>query len=543
MAGRGQWDSNLHEGQRRRWQWDAVWEGMSPVVPRRLLCWLSAVLSVAGCGAARHGEPASDGHPIIRVAVGSAPDSLDPRLATGAVGVRLSQLMAPPLCVVDDRLQPRWLLTEGVVQVDDRTVDVELKPGLAVGADDVVFTFRSMLDPAFASPHRGRLEVLADIEALDTRTVRFTLTRPHAPFVVDVLCASGIVRRADCGNGDRCRTHPPGAGPFSRVDDGSQPDRLVLRRKGDVGGRPDLDVRIMRDGSARLLALLAGDVDVVIGDVQPWDVAPLQRAGLVVEGTAGVGFSYLGINGRVGPLADQRVRQALALAIDTKALVAGRLQGLGHRSSGLLPPGHWAKAAKVVPVDVDRERARALLAAAGVMPGTTLRLLSSTDRLRQSTARAIAAQLEDVGLHVEVEVRDWSVVYERLKAGNFELVLAKWTPVVEPDLLTTTVHSGHIPGPGVVGGGNRGAFVDRDVDGWLDEARGTVDIGARAHLYGLVETRLQEGVPFVPLWVDDEVIATSTRVRGPDGLSPLRPWRTGSFLPLVDAVVIDESPR
>lgn len=477
------------------------------------------------------------------MAVGSAPDSLDPRLATGAVGVRLSQLMAPPLCVVDNRLQPRWLLAQGVVQVDDRTVDVELKPGLAVGADDVVFTFRSMLDPAFGSPHKGRLDVLADVVALDARTVRFTLTRPHAPFVVDVLCASGIVRRSDCGDGERCRTHPRGNGPFRRVDDGSQPDRLLLRREGDGDGHPDLDVRVVRDGSARLMALLAGDIDVVMGDVQPWDVGPLQRAGLSVEATAGVGFSYVGINGRAGPLADQRVRRALALAIDTQALVAGRLQGLGHRSSGLLPPGHWAKAATVVPVDVDRERARALLREAGVAPGTTLRLLSSTDRLRQSSARAIAAQLEEVGLHVDVEVRDWSVVYERLKAGHFELVLAKWTPVVEPDLLTTTVHSGHIPGPGIVGGGNRGAFVDHDVDGWLDEARRTVDVEARARLYGLVEVRLQEGVPFVPLWVDDEVIATSTRVRGPDGMSPLRPWRTGSFLPLVDAVVIDEGSR
>jgi len=508
---------------------------------RHLLVWLAGILVVSACGAARHGD--DGGRPAIRVAVGSAPDSLDPRLATGAVGVRLSQLVAPPLCVVDDRLEPRLLLAQEIVQVDDRTVDVELRSGLAVGADDVVFTFASMLDPALGSPHRGRLDVVAGVVVLDDRSVRFTLKGPHAPFVVDVLCASGIVRRADCGDSERCRTHPRGNGPFRRVDDGSQPDRLLLRREAEADGRPDLDVRIVRDGSARLLSLLAGDLDVVMGDVQPWDVGPMQRAGLSVEATAGVGFSYLGINVRTEPLADSRVRRALALAIDTKQLVAGRLQGRGHRSSGVLPPGHWAKAAAVVPVDVDRDRARALLREAEVAPGTTLRLLSSTDRLRQSSARAIASQLEAIGLHVDVEVRDWSVVYERLKAGHFELVLAKWTPVVEPDLLTTTVHSGRIPGPGVVAGGNRGAFVDVDVDGWLDEARITTDVQARARLYGLVEARLQEGVPFVPLWVDDEVIASGPRVRGPDGVSPLRPWRTGSFWPLVDAVVVDEGPR
>jgi peptide/nickel transport system substrate-binding protein len=447
--------------------------------------------------------------------------------------------MAPPLCVVDDRLQPHWLLADGVVQIDARTIDVHLKAGLPVGADDVVFTFSSILDPAMASPHRARLEMLADVTALDARTVRFRLTRAYAPFVVDGLCAVGILGQRDCAGGDVCRTHPVGAGPFTRVDDGRRPDRLMLRRAtGDQPG-PDLDVRVVRDGSARLMGLMAGDIDVVMGDVAPWDVAPLQRVGLSVSGTAGVGFSYLGINTRSGPLGDERVRRALSLAIDTKQLVAGRLQGRGTRTSGLLPPGHWAKDASLRPIDVDRDAARALLREAGVPAGATLRLLSSTDRLRQSSARAIAAQLAEVGLHVELEVRDWSVVYERLKAGRFELVLAKWTPVVDPDLLTTTVHSGSIPGAGGVGsGGNRGAFVDPEVDRLLDQARAIVDLDTRARLYGTVEARLQQQVPFVPLWCDEEVIATSARVRSSDGLTPLRPWRTGSLMPLVEATLV-----
>ena len=511
---------------------------MTPMCWPVQLCWVSlALLVFGGC---EQREPTN----VIRVLLGSAADSLDPRMASGAVGVRLSQLLAPPLCVVDDRLQPRWLLADELVSVDEVTMDVHLKDGTAVDADDVVFTFLSILDPAFGSPHRARLEVIADVVARDARTVRFRLVRPHAPFVVDGLCAIGIVSRRSCRSKEVCRTHPAGAGPFTRVDDGSRPDRLLLQRRTGGEPGPDLDIRVVRDGSARLMELLAGDIDVVMGDVAPWDVAPLEQAGLSVSETAGVGFSYLGINTRTGLLADDRVRRALALAIDTEQLVAGRLRGHGTRSSGLLPPGHWAKKASLLPVDVDREAARALLREAGVPAGARLRLLSSTDRLRQSSARAIAAQLAEVGLQVEVEVRDWSVVYERLKAGRFDLVLAKWTPVVEPDLLTTTVHSRSIPGSvegvaaGAVGGGNRGAFKDADVDRWLDEARTTVDVDTRARLYGLVEDRLQQRVPFVPLWCDDEIIATSSRVRSRDGVTPLKPWRTGSFLPLLDATLV-----
>ncbi len=493
----------------------------------------------------------------LRVAVAAAPEALDPRLASSASAVRLSQLVAPPLCVVGDDLRPRLVLAQSITRIDDLTVDAKLRSGLrfpsvagaaagdALTAADVAFSFASVLDPALGSPHRPRLDVLDRVEVLDDQTARFHLRRPHAPFVIEVLCAVGVVSARACADPAPCRFHPVGAGAWRVADVGV--DRFAFTR---VSARADLDVRVMKDSTARLLALIAGDVDVVAADVAPWDVAalpterPIPQPGVVggprgagatpgedksisVHRVAGLGFSYLGLNAQRLTEAE---RQAIAKAVDVDALLAGRLRGFGRRATGLLPPEHWAKDPGLRPVVRDVDGARALLG------GRRLRvsLLVTPDRLRRSVALALREQLKEAGVDVDVVVRDWSVVYEELKAGRFDLVLAKWTPVAEPDLLTTVFHSRSIPTADTPGG-NRGAFVDVDVDGWLDAARVSDDDGARARLYGLVEKRVQERAALVPLWFDDEVWLAGPRV------SALSPWRTGSLLPLAD-VVVGSSP-
>lgn len=475
---------------------------------------------------------------VVRVGIAAAPDSLDPRHASSAHGSRLAQLMAPGLCVVDTTLQPRWLLA-GPAEVSDDGLTWEVRLRDDVSVKDVVDTWREVLDPAFGSHHRGRLGMVERVEGLDAHRVRFTLRRPHAPFVIEGLCGVGIVGAACRADPDRCRTHPEGYGPFIRVDDGAAVDTIRLSRRVDTEG-PGLEIQVVRDGSARLLGLMAGRSDVVVGDVAPWDATPLEGAGLQVARAPGVGFSYLGLSATRAPLHDDRVRRAIALALDVPGLFHGRLRGQGTLASGLLPDGHPLKDKGLRPPARDVLAARALLDEAGVARGTRLRLLVSTDRLRRSMALGMASQLKDVGLEVDVEIRDWSVVYEALKAGRFDMVLSRWTPVVEADLLTTVAHSSSIPKPGVPGG-NRGGFVDDDVDRWLDEARGSTDLGRRALLYGRVERRLLERVPFVPLWHEDEVMVSSPRVVDVSG-GPLRPWRTGSFLPLVDARLRPGSP-
>jgi peptide/nickel transport system substrate-binding protein len=505
---------------------DAAVVACCAVVTRRAPFRVVVVVLMVGVGCGVP-PPSSD---TVRVAVAAAPDSLDPRLASSATGARLAQLLAPGLCVVDDTLQPRLLLAEHIAVADDgRTVDVTLRPGVPV--DDVVGTWREVLDPVFGSHHRGRLDMVDDVMAIDDRTARFRLSRPHAPFVVEGLCGVGIVGPGCRADRDRCRRFPDGHGAFVRVDDGASDDRLRLKRRDGAG--PDLEVQVVRDGGARLLGLMAGRSDVVVGDVAPWDLDALRAAGLQVQTCPGVGFSYLGLHAGHGVLLDDRVRRAIAHAVDVPALFRGRLKGQGSLASGLLPDGHPLKDPRLRPLVHDVDAARALLREAGVPPGTRLRLLVSTDRLRRSLALGIAEQLRAVGFVVDVEIRDWSVVYDALKAGRFDLVLARWTPVVEADLLTTVAHSRSIP-TATQPGGNRGAFVDADVDRWLDEARLTGDAAVRADRYARVEARLQARVPFVPLWHEHEVLVSSSRIVDVAG-APLSPWRTGSFLPLEGA--------
>ncbi len=502
----------------------------------------------------------------LRVAIGSAPDSLDPRFASGAIGVRMSQLLAPPLCAIDDTLQPKLVLADELIVSDDGlTVDIHLRgPAFErpfhphVEAGDVVFTYRSIMDPQTGSPHRGRLDVVDGVTAVADRHVRMTLKRVHAPVVTDVICGIGILRARDCATEAPCHG---GAGHFSFRDDDDgddDADTFVLRRRPNLSAHADgpaLALRVMRDGTARINALLAGDIDVIVGDVAPWDIAPLRAKGMMVSQRPGVGFSYLGLNTRHPLLQSDARRRAIAMAIDVNALIEARLQGAGTRSTGLLPPGHWAKDPRLSPIPFDLEAARALWQSAGEGDGAVdvpagggddvgdggarprLRLLTSTDRLRRSVAFAIADMLGDLGVDVDVDVRDWSVVYEAMKEGRFDMVLAKWTPVVEPDLLHLVLHSSSIPSPGKAGG-NRGAFVDVDIDAWLDAARASTNTAERARLYGLVEARVQARVPFVPLWCDDEIVASRSGVLG------IRNARTGSFESLVTAAHQDpQGPR
>jgi peptide/nickel transport system substrate-binding protein len=469
--------------------------------------------------------PAPD---TLTLAVASPPEALDPRFATSAVATRLSALVVAPLVVIGDDLRPEPFLADSLSWPDERTLVVRVKDGLRfhdntpLTANDVVATFISMKDPAVRSPHRPKLERLREIVALDERTVRFSFDAPFPSFVVD-LNGYGILPESCVRDAEKCRHAPIGAGPYRVESPLDADERLKLTATGDAS-IPHIEVRVVRDNTTRLLELLDGRTDLVVGDLLPTDLDALSGTKLVVQRVRGVGFSYLALNTRHPPLDDPRVRQAIAQAIDVDTIINTKLRGRAERATALLPRGHWAHDDTLSALPFDPDRARALLAGKHVK----ITIATTTDRLRRSVALVFADSLRRVGIDAEVAVRDWPALYQDIQKGAFDAFSAKWTPVVDPDLMHWVYHSTSIPMEGRAGG-NRSAYVNAVVDEALDRGRGLVDENARGAVYKSIEPIIRDEVPLIPLWFEDEVAVHTP------ALIDFKLMRTASLLPIAKA--------
>jgi len=88
--------------------------------------------------------------------------------------------------------------------------------------------------------------------------------------------------------------------------------------------------------------------------------------------------------------------------------------------------------------------------------------------------------------------------------------VSNWTEITDPDVLRLRFHSRFVP----PAGSNRGGYADREVDQWIDRGARTLAAGTRAEIYGRVQRRLAEDLPYVPLWHRDVVAVYRDRVRG-----------------------------
>jgi peptide/nickel transport system substrate-binding protein len=478
----------------------------------------SAILSLciaallAGCSGCTNEGVQATGN--LTLAVATSPTSLDPRLATDTISGRLLRLTHRGLVRLDERLRPvpdlaRW---EEISPTHIRfhlQAGVTFHDGQTLTAADVVATYRSLLDPALASPHRTVMEPVASMEVIDPLTCDFHLKRVHAPFLASLTL--GIVPDRWDGAGP-----PPGSGPFQLVD--WQPDQWLRFETftGYTGGPVrlhGLTVRILPDATVRALELERGGVDLVINDL-PVDTLPrlAKQPHLRLLSSTSTNFFYMGLNLQDADLRDVRIRRALACAIDPQPIIDHLLQGQAVPATGLLPPDHWAYHRPADLPSYDPGRARALLTEARGTAAPPLRLeyKTSTDETARLVAQVIAQQLADVGVQVELHSYEWGTFYGDIKAGRFQLYCLTWTGVVEPDLYHYIFHSQSTPPAGA----NRGHYANPAMDAALDAARLTLEPTQRRRYYATVQDLAATDLPYIPLWHPLHYAVVNRRVEG-----------------------------
>ena len=253
----------------------------------------------------------------------------------------------------------------------------------------------------------------------------------------------------------------------------------------------------------------AGRADLVVNGFSPTLLPALEHApGITVNARRGANLTYLIARTDRGPLADPRVRRALAAAIDRERVASTLLAGHAEVANTLLPPAHWAYT-EAPPWPADRVAARASLAAAHE-GRLHLTLLTSTDRLRGTIARFLAQELAEVGADVEVVPLELGTLIGRLGAGDFELATLQLPELTEPNVLRVFLHSSSIPPDGA----NRGRVRDAEVDRLLDEGEQTPDPAARRVIYAALERRIRDEALMIPLWHEDQIAVVSERARG-----------------------------
>ena len=354
---------------------------------------------------------------------------------------------------IEPGLAERWdVQDEGRTYVFHLRQGVTFHDGAAFDAGDVVFTLDRARAPDSTNAQKVLFQGIASVEAVDTATVRVSLTAPDGNFPFKMAWGDAVM--LDPASADSLATNPVGTGPF-RLEQWVQGDRIVLSAfDGYWGDRPALQTatfRFIPDPSAAFAAMMAGDVDAFPNFPAPETLPQLQadpRFKVMVGTTEGE--TILAMNNARAPLDDIRVRQAIAHAINRQDIIDGAMFGYGTPIGSHFAPHHPDYVDLTGLSAHDPEKARALLAEAGTGPMTLRLALPPTPYARRG-GEIVQAQLAEVGIQTQIANMEWAQWLETVfKGGDFDLTIISHTEPLDIDIYARPDYYFHYAKPDFV---------------------------------------------------------------------------------------------
>ncbi|WP_026972993.1 ABC transporter substrate-binding protein [Aliagarivorans marinus] len=392
------------------------------------------------------------------------------------------------------------------------------KPTRDFNADDVVFSFLRQDDPEHPY-HKisggsyeyyngmGMPELVKEVVKVDDYTVKFVLSKPEAPFIANLAMDFASIFSAEqadallaAGTPEKLDLDPVGTGPFQKVQ--YQKDSIIryLGNQDYWKGAPQIDrlvFSITPDASVRYAKLKAGECHVMPYP-NPADVAQMaEDSEINLMSQEGLNVGYLAFNTQKKPFDDVRVRQALNLALNKQAIIDAVFQGAGKVAKNPLPPTIWSYNDATVDYPYDPEKAKAMLAEAGVTDLKTNIWAMPVQRPYNPNARRMAeiiqADWAKVGVDAEIVSYEWGEYLKRSKEGQHDTVLLGWTgDNGDPDNFLSVLLSCD-----AVGGGNRAMWCNETFSDLLEKAKQISDQGERAKLYEEAQLVFKEQAPWV----------------------------------------------
>src|SRR5256714_5038281 len=452
--------------------------------------------------------------------------NLDPHKVPAFTSARVFELVYSYLMRLDENLgvQPDLAESMPTTSADGKTVTVKIRSGVkfhngdALTSADVKYTFDRIIDPKNAAVARSFFADVDTITAPDPTTVIFNLKNPNAALLAYMAHPNtGIVsKKVGEANADLSKKETAiGSGPFKLAE--WVPDnfmRLDANKDYYVSGQPYLDgirINVLPDESGLTAALRTKAADMAISTDAKVAKTVRTESGITLSAKPSLSYNLLFVNTKRKPFDNLKVRQAIAYAVDRKAIIDAVAFGEGEVTGPIAPAlANYALPTSQYPLYTrDVAKAKQLLQEANVGPVSFTILTSSTEPVYgKDIAQLVQAQLAEAGIAVKIETTELTQYVDRWLKADFDMATGLNGGGPDPDFYVYRYFTDD---------GNLNfvtSYKNPVSSEAIKTARPTTDTAKRQDLYTTAQKELVNGVPFIWLFVGRDYSATLPTTKG-----------------------------
>ncbi len=401
---------------------------------------------------------------------------------------------------------------------------VKWHDGQPFTADDVKFTFDTMLDPKVNARFRSNIKGVTEAVVDSPMSVTLKLTNPLPSLPIQLgynihMIPKHVLQGQDINAPKDFLAKPIGTGPFKFVEATPGSTMTVERYDNFHFGAPLLDritFKVTPDINAQLAQLKTGELDFML--MEPDQAATVKSdANIVIQNASQVNYYFIAYNDKKPLFSDKLVRQALTMSLDRQAIVKDVLGGAGQVANGPINPLlSWAYTDDVKKLAYDPKAAAAQLDAAGWKVGSGgIRekdgqkfsfelLVDKGNTTRESVAQIAQQAWKAVGIDAKINVMEFNAAVAKFIAGDFDSIVNWYITPPDPDVFAWYSTGGT---------SNQWLYSNPQVDDLLTKARSELDQTKAGALYKQFLGIIAEDEPITFLYYPQEIRGLRSRLQ------------------------------
>lgn len=465
------------------------------------------------------------------VDLASDPVSLDPHAANDGNSLYVMNAMYDTLVALDKNLQIQPALAESLEPIDDMTWEAKIRKDVVFHDDStldahvVKANLDRVLDPDIGSPLAFLFDMIESVEVIDEYTVHITTAYPFSALPLHLAHPGGHMislpsieaNYEAIDNGEdpfaSINENPIGTGYFKYEERVNGEFTKLVKNDNYWGEQAKVDsvtFNVVPEDMTRIAELETENAHIIY-PVNPSDIERIDaNEGTHVHQSDSASLTYIGLNTESEPFNDQRVRQAVSMALDKDAIIEGLTNGVALPANGPLAPTVFGYSDELQSVTFDQTEAKELLKEAGYEDGFSASILVY-DRTTSDIAEVAQEQLKAIGIELDIQMVEVGAYLDITADGSIDMFVGSWgTVTLDADYgLYPMFHSENIGAPG-----NRSFFDHPKVDELLEQARQTTDETERLNLYKEAQQIIIDEAPIIPIYHSVLLAGISDNVDG-----------------------------